>query len=184
MSTEQEGGAERKGVAEAGEGAPPQPSAEAPQARPRPVDVAAAEAADEAGEDDLVAAGDVGDADPAVADDAGEDDLAVAAGGVVLGESPVVGHADPSRLRRAPKYKRFVLLGVIVGVLIAAIAAGFAIETEYLDRWGLFLLLTTILVPVMILVSCAVAVFTDRGARVSSRTRARGPRQKQRGGQR
>lgn len=92
-----------------------------------------------------------------------------AAGGTVLGESEIAGLVDPSRVRRAPRYKRFAVLGGLVGLFLAAVATPFAQFQDQLSPWGLFLLLTTILVPFLILVSCAVAMFTDRAARVPPR---------------
>lgn len=92
-----------------------------------------------------------------------------AAGGTVVGESEIAGLADRSRVRRAPRYKRFAILGGLLGVVFAAMATPFADFQQELSPWGLFLLLVTILVPFLILVSCAVAVLTDRAARVPPR---------------
>lgn len=114
-------------------------------------------------------------ADDAASADPGPDAEIRAAGGTVVGESEIAGRADRSRVRRAPRYKRFAVLGGLVGVLIAAVATPFATydpartELAGVSPWGLFLLLVTILVPFLILVSCAVAMFTDRAARVPAR---------------
>ena len=100
-----------------------------------------------------------------------------AAGGTVVGESEIAGLADRSRVRRAPRYKRFAVLGGLLGVVVAAVATPFADFQQELSPWGLFLLLVTILVPLLILVSCAVAMLTDRAARVPPRQqRNRRPR--------
>lgn len=100
-----------------------------------------------------------------------------AAGGTVVGESEIAGRADRSRVRRAPRYKRFAILGGLLGVLVAAVATPFADFGQELSPWGLFLLLVTILVPLLILVSCTVAMLTDRAARVPPRQkRKRGAR--------
>ncbi|WP_147918807.1 hypothetical protein [Ruania zhangjianzhongii] len=104
----------------------------------------------------------------------------LAAGGTVVGESEVTGLADRSRVRRAPRYKRFVVFGALVGLLVSAVAAlladytPVAAEQSGVSPWGLFLLLVTILVPFLILVSCAVAMLTDRAARVPPRTKRTG----------
>src|SRR5690625_3921683 len=64
-----------------------------------------------AGPDPEEADGAGSDADEVPSAGLGRDAEIVAAGGAVVGESEVAGHADRSRVRRAPRYKRFAVLG-------------------------------------------------------------------------
>lgn len=83
--------------------------------------------------------------------------------------------ADPSNVRRVPRYGRFALAGVVGGMLLALILAFVAKVTEadflggggtlYLDRGGLFLLLAALLAPIGALGGCAAAVMAERRAR-------------------
>ena len=103
-------------------------------------------------------------AEPPSASDAYDAQIA-AAGGSVLGESPIAAMADRTRVRRAPRYKRFAVLGGLLGALIAAIATPLAsydsspAEVAPVSPTGLFVLLLT------------VAMFSDRAARVPPRTK-------------
>lgn len=104
----------------------------------------------------------------------------LAAGGTILGQVHVAGLADRSRVRRAPRYKRFAVLGGLLGVLVAAIATPFASYDSELammqgiSPWTLFLVLAMVLVPLGGLVSCAVAMFSDRAARIPARAQKKG----------
>ncbi|WP_277051242.1 hypothetical protein [Ruania albidiflava] len=110
-------------------------------------------------------------------DDAPSEAEITAAGGKVVGEAPIAAVVDPSRVRRAPRYKRFAVLGGLLGVLIAAIAtplANYDSEQAMMQGVGsgtLFLVLAGTLVPFGILVSCAVAMFSDRAARTPERAK-------------
>jgi len=100
-----------------------------------------------------------------------------AAGGRILGEAEIAAVVDRSRVRRAPRYKRFAVLGGLLGVLVAAIATPLAsYDSELAMMQGvspgtLFLVLLGVLVPLGILVSCAVAMIGDRAARVPERAK-------------
>ena len=160
MST-QHGGGENSGAS------PAEPTVVEPDPAAAAAVGADERAGDAAGVDD---AGDSAETAGVEPDEAAEPDAGIrAAGGTVIGESEIAGLADRSRVRRAPRYKRFAVLGALVGLLLAAVATPFAQFGESLSPWGLFLLLVTILVPFLILVSCAVAMFSDRAARVPPR---------------
>jgi len=110
-------------------------------------------------------------------DSARSDAQIAAAGGRVLGEAEIAAVVDRSRVRRAPRYKRFAVLGGLLGVLLAAIATPFAnydselAMMQAVSPGTLFLVLLSVLVPLGILVSCAVAMISDRAARVPERAK-------------
>src|SRR5699024_12408548 len=97
-------------------------------------------------------------------DSAGSDAQIAAAGGRVLGEAEIAAVVDQARVRRAPRYTRFAVLAGLLGVLVAAVAPPFAsYDSELATMQGvspgtLGLVLLSVLVPLGILVSCAVAM--------------------------
>src|SRR5699024_8067983 len=100
-----------------------------------------------------------------VSAEAAHDAQISAAGGVVLGESELAGQADRSRVRRAPRYRRFAVLGGLLGLVVTAIVTPLAGTSELVDGGDIFLMLALTLVPVGILVTCGIAMLTDSAAR-------------------
>ncbi|MBZ2198229.1 hypothetical protein [Occultella gossypii] len=70
--------------------------------------------------------------------------------------------ADRSRVRRAPRFGRFVGFGIVLGIIIAFALSRFGEPTEYLDRGGMFIVLMAMLAPFGALVACLIAVLLDR----------------------
>lgn len=108
---------------------------------------------------------DAAESDSAESPEAAREARITAAGGVVVGESALAARADPSRVRRAPRYRRFAVLGGLLGLVIAAFITPLASTSEGVDTSDIFWILALILIPFGILVTCAVAMFTDRAAR-------------------
>ncbi len=114
---------------------------------------------------------------PGTEDASPSDEEIAAAGGRVVGEAEIGAVVDRTRVRRAPRYKRFAVLGGLLGLLIAAIATPFAsydsdqARMQGISAWTLFLVLASVLVPFGILVSCAVAMISDRAARLPARVK-------------
>ncbi|UFU02634.1 hypothetical protein LQF12_14275 [Ruania suaedae] len=111
--------------------------------------------------------GEIGDEEPgAEVEDAVEDDDPVrAAGGETGEERRIVESLDRSRVRRAPRYRNFAVLGGLIGVVLAAIVTPFADSTQYLGHGGLFVVVALTLAPVGILLACLTALLLDRRAR-------------------
>ncbi|HLS13281.1 MAG TPA: hypothetical protein VK095_02090 [Beutenbergiaceae bacterium] len=79
--------------------------------------------------------------------------------------------ADPATLRRAPRYGRFAITGVILGIVACAAAVLlFAEPTEYFGLFGVFAILAAFVAPVCALVACLLALLVERRGR-SARTK-------------
>ena len=83
----------------------------------------------------------------------------------MVGESELAGQADRSRVRRAPRYRRFGVLGGLLGLLVTAIVTPLASTSELVDSSDIFFRLALFLVPLGVLVTCGIAVLTDSAAR-------------------
>src|SRR5699024_8652316 len=88
-----------------------------------------------------------------------------AAGGVLVGVAEIAGRADRSRVRRAPRYRRFGVLGGLLGLLVTAIVTPLASTSELVDSSDIFFRIALFLVPLGVLVTCGIAVLTDSAAR-------------------
>ncbi|MGC0272452.1 hypothetical protein ACO0LV_05605 [Pseudactinotalea sp. Z1739] len=74
--------------------------------------------------------------------------------------------ADPTTVRKVPRFRRIGTLGALVGLIVCAVVtAVFARPTEFLSLPGVFLFLSVFLVPVFALAACAVALLMDARAR-------------------
>lgn len=83
----------------------------------------------------------------------------------VSGEEPAGDGVESVVLRRSPRYLRFVLVGVLVGVLIA-LAATFAFPAnEEYTRLQTFGFLALVAAPVLALAGAVVALILDRQGR-------------------
>lgn len=85
--------------------------------------------------------------------------------------------ATPATLRRAPRYRGFVVAGMLVGVLAAVVAVavtGPAREGAALDTVSVLLLLAVILAGFGALLGAGVAVVVDRRSLRASRRAAAG----------
>lgn len=79
--------------------------------------------------------------------------------------------ADPATLRRAPRYGRFAITGVIFGIVACAAAVLlFAEPTEHFGLFGVFMILAVFVAPVCALVACLLALLVERRGR-SARTK-------------
>ena len=101
------------------------------------------------------------DDDPA--DEAGEpaSDARERSGREISGEQ-IAAIADPSYVRRAPRYGRFAIAGVLLGALVALALAVFGTSSAQLDTWGMFLVLAAVLAPLGALIACLFAVLGER----------------------
>jgi len=75
---------------------------------------------------------------------------------------------DPRRVRHAPRYGRFATVGGLTGLALAFMLTPFARFDEpgmVMDPWGFGLLMAGILIPVGILVACAIALVADLRSR-------------------
>lgn len=88
-----------------------------------------------------------------------------AAGGVVVGEAGLADQVDPSKVRRAPRYRRFAVFGGLLGLIVAVFVTPFASTDELVGSSEIFLVLALIMVPLGILLTCAIAMFSDRASR-------------------
>lgn len=117
-------------------------------------------------------------------DDAGEkDELA----GVAHEDGPievVAQVADPTRVRRAPRFGAFVFVGIALAFLLAGLLSFVRdsflppeeVAARALDSWGIFWLLLLGLGAFFALASFAVAVWLDRrSVRRAERVRAAAP---------
>ncbi len=82
----------------------------------------------------------------------------------------MVERAAPETVRRAPRYGRFALAGVLVGAFAAALAAVVGPPGEVLGRGAIFLLLFLLLGSVGALVGAVLAVLADRRSRPGARS--------------
>ena len=79
--------------------------------------------------------------------------------------------AEPSTVRRAPRYGRIGVISAVVGVVFCALATFlFARPTEFVSQPGMFLLISVFLVPVFVFAGLAIALIVDG---VGRRRRAR-----------
>lgn len=80
---------------------------------------------------------------------------------------------DPSRIRRAPRFGRFVLVGILLGLLVALVQTKLATPESIAEAggpwasnaWGFFWLMSAIFVPIAALLMCGLALFIDRRSR-------------------
>ncbi|WP_156253146.1 hypothetical protein [Pseudactinotalea terrae] len=80
---------------------------------------------------------------------------------------------DPTRVRRAPRFGRFVLVGVLLGLLIAVVQTRLASPEAIADAggpwasntWGFFWLMSAIFVPIAVLLMCGIALLIERRSR-------------------
>ncbi len=73
---------------------------------------------------------------------------------------------DPATVHRTPRYGRFALAGIVVGlVLCAVLTMTRAIPTPYISLPGVFLLIAVFAVPFFALLGLTVAVVVDRGGK-------------------
>lgn len=77
---------------------------------------------------------------------------------------------DPERVRHAPRFGRFALVGGLLGLVAGFMLAPFARYENlnvpwHFDPWGLALVLAAMLIPVGILLGCVVALVSDRRSR-------------------
>ncbi|GAB2611383.1 hypothetical protein GCM10027067_23570 [Pseudactinotalea suaedae] len=80
---------------------------------------------------------------------------------------------DPTRVRRAPRFGRFVTIGVLLGMLAAFVQTRLAHpDTIALaggpwasNTWGFFWLMCAIFVPIGALLMCGLALLLDRRSR-------------------
>ncbi len=77
---------------------------------------------------------------------------------------------DRTRVRRAPRYGRFALVGGVLGIVVAFLLTPLARFENldvpwHFDPWGLALVMAAILAPVGILLGCVVALVADRRSR-------------------
>ncbi len=79
-----------------------------------------------------------------------------------LGAAEIAALAAPSTTRRAPRYGRFALAGVIVGALVSALAAILGPEPETLSRGTIFLLVFLALGSLGALIGVLLAIAADR----------------------
>lgn len=91
------------------------------------------------------------DADPAAREVSAEEALAM---------------ADPSQIRRVPRYGRFAAAGALLGVVVCAFATAlFAEPTQYLNLFGVFLVMSVVVGPFCALLASGIAVIAERRAR-------------------
>jgi len=91
-------------------------------------------------------------------------------------EAPAERPAQVLRLRRAPRYRAFVLTGVLLGLLIAVVATlSFPVTGDYSLRTVLGYV-AAVLALVGGLLGAAVAVLVERGHLTRGRRRGRGRR--------
>lgn len=81
---------------------------------------------------------------------------------------------DRTRVRRAPRYGRFALVGGVLGIVVAFLLTPLARFENldvpwHFDPWGLALVMAAILAPVGILLGCVVALVADRRSRRGTR---------------
>ncbi len=79
-----------------------------------------------------------------------------------LGAEQITALAAPSTTRRAPRYGRFALAGVLAGALVAALAAILGPPGEVLGRGTIFLLLFLAFGGAGALLGALAAVLADR----------------------
>lgn len=80
---------------------------------------------------------------------------------------------DPTRVRRAPRFGRFVLVGVLLGLLVAFVQTRLASPEAIADAggpwasntWGFFWLMSAIFVPLAVLLMCGIALLLERRSR-------------------
>lgn len=77
---------------------------------------------------------------------------------------------DPAKVRHAPRFSRFAIVGGLAGVALGFLLTPFARYENlnvswHLDPWGLGLVLAATLAPVGVLVGCAIALVSDRRSR-------------------
>lgn len=80
---------------------------------------------------------------------------------------------DRTKVRKAPRFGRFVTIGVLLGLLVALVQTLIA-EPDTIDAaggpwasngWGFFWLMSAIFVPIGVLLMCGIALLVDRRAR-------------------
>jgi len=79
-----------------------------------------------------------------------------------LGAAEIAALAAPSTTRKAPRYGRFALAGVLVGALVSALAAILGPEPENLSRGTIFLLVFLALGSLGALTGVLLAIAADR----------------------
>ena len=79
-----------------------------------------------------------------------------------LGAVEIAALAAPSTTRRAPRYGRFALAGVLVGALVSALAAILGPQPEALSRGTIFLLVFLALGSLGALTGVLLAIAADR----------------------
>ena len=80
---------------------------------------------------------------------------------------------NPAQVRRAPRFGRFVLVGVLLGLLVAFVQTRLATPEAIADAggpwasnpWGFFWLMSAIFVPIAVLLLCGIALLVDRRSR-------------------
>ncbi|WP_420111832.1 hypothetical protein [Pseudactinotalea sp.] len=80
---------------------------------------------------------------------------------------------DPTRVRKAPRFGRFAVIGGLVGLLVALFQTRVATPESIAEAsgpwasnaWGFFWLMAAIFVPIGVLVMCGVALLADRRSR-------------------
>lgn len=80
---------------------------------------------------------------------------------------------DPRRVRKAPRFGRFAVIGGLLGLLVALFQTRVATPESIAEAsgpwasnaWGFFWLMAAIFVPIGVLVMCGVALLADRRSR-------------------
>lgn len=106
-----------------------------------------------------------GDAEPEVEPQpvgASAHHMATRADSDALGAAEIVALAAPSTTRRAPRYGRFALAGVLVGALLSALAAILGPAPENLGRGTIFILVFLALGSIGALIGVLIAIAADR----------------------
>lgn len=86
-----------------------------------------------------------------------------ATAGQAVTAAEAIALADPQRVRRAPRYGRFAMTGVVLGIVVCSIVVLiFAEPNEYRSLPGVFLLISAVTLPIFALLGCLLAVLLDR----------------------
>lgn len=80
---------------------------------------------------------------------------------------------DRTKVRKAPRFGRFAVVGGLLGLLVAVIQSQLAQPAVIAEaggpwasnEWGFFWLMAAIFVPIGVLVMCGVALLADRRSR-------------------